>query len=221
MYAPELFAVDDPERLAAVIEAYPFATVLAHPDAAPAPDASGAPVTTPGAPTIAHVPLRVDDARRTLVGHVARKNPFAARVQARARATAVFVGPHAYVSPSFYTAPEEQVPTWNYVAVHAEGRLAPIDEPAVVLATLAELARAQEGEGAEAWRPDRLDPTFLNGLARAITVFRLEIERLEGTFKMSQNRAPEDRAGVVRGLSRRGGTFDRDVAAMVWAEEGS
>ncbi len=188
MYLPPAFRSDDPAELHATIRAHPFATLVSVVD---------------GAPSATHVPLLLDaerGPRGTLVGHVARANPHAGAFDGRSRALAIFHGPHAYVSPRWY-AGGPNVPTWNYVVVHARGVLRPIDEPERVRALLARTAAVFEAGADPPWSPEREPLDYLERLARAIVAFELEVEELVGKRKLSQNKRAADRAGVVAGLT--------------------
>ena len=135
------------------MRAHPFATLVSVAD---------------GAPFATHVPLLLDAERGplgTLVGHVAAPNPHSAAFDERAQALAIFHGPHAYVSPRWY-ASGPNVPTWNYVAVHAIGRPRGIDDPARVRALLARTAAVFEAGAKEPWTPRRRAREVRRGAAR-------------------------------------------------------
>lgn len=205
MYLPRIFEEGSRERLFELVDAHPFATLVA--------------VAPSGEPEIAHAPVLLDrDALggARLVGHVARANPLASLVAAGARVTAVFHGPHGYVSPRWYGAPREQVPTWNYVVVHVEGtsRALAQDELRV---ELDRLARRFEANADDPWELDDLAPSFVDDLARGIVGFTIAIERLRGKAKLSQNRSSEDHARVIDALEARGGADDHAMAAWMRA----
>jgi transcriptional regulator len=151
-----------------------------------------------------------------LRAHVARANPIWKLAQHGCAATVIFSGPHGYVSPRWYESPREQVPTWNYMAVHASGRLeAPMDR-AGLLALVDELSSRHEAGAPEPWRTADLEEALRDELLDAIVGLELRIDRLEAKVKMSQNRSPEDRARVMRALRERGGADD--VAMATWME---
>ena len=170
-----------------------------------------------GLPFATHLPLLLDadrGPRGTIVGHLARANPHA-RLLAEGRPTlAVFQGPHAYVSPGWYRT-HPSVPTWNYVAAHATGRPALIEEPARVTALLARMVATYEAGRAEPWRFDSLAEDYVAGMIRAIVAFELPIDRLEGKAKLSQNRPAVDQAGAIRGLDATGDPLARATAALM------
>ena len=187
------FQVADAATLRALVAAQPLATlVLSH----------------NGAQHVNHVPLYLDPSRGphgTLIGHVARANgvwPLLPRT-----AVAVFHGPQAYVSPSWYPSKAidgKQVPTWNYAAVHAHGTLHAVDDPVRLRAILHTLSEQHEAHRAEPWRLDDAPPDYIEKMLRAIVGIELPVERWEGVWKLSQNRTEPDRAGVVSGLRAEG-----------------
>ena len=169
-----------------------------------------------------HVPLLLDPEPTpygTLTGHLARANPQWKEAASDVDALAIFLGPHAYVSPSWYPTKEESgkvVPTWNYVAIHAYGKLRMIDDAAWKLAHVTKLTRSREGERPNPWAVSDAPADFIRGMVNAIIGFELPIARLEGKWKMSQNRPAADQAGVVDALSRESGN-GAAVAAIVAA----
>ena len=194
MYLPAAFRVDDRATLLAHAGANPFATVV---------------TSGPDGPAVSHLPLLVDAARGVLRGHLARESEQLAHLAAGAVAIAVFHGPHGYVSPSVYADPES-VPTWNYVAVHARGHARLVDEAGLREILAATVARFEtDGWDLAARREATLAP-----LVAAIAGFEIAIERLEGKWKLSQNRSPEDRARVADWLDRQDAS-SREVAALM------
>jgi transcriptional regulator len=205
MYLPEAFRLEDREALLAHASAHPFATVVTcrHAASDTAEDEAAA---------ISHLPLLVDSQRGVLRGHLARDNPQLAHIAAGAHAVAVFHGPHAYVSPSVYAEPTTAVPTWNYVVVHAAGRARLVEEAALrqilddmVTRFDATGWRLQGGE--EALRP-RLD---------VIAGFEIPLERVEGKWKISQNRPIEDQERVAAWLETSPDYESRALAALMRA----
>lgn len=195
MYLPPAFAEPDAAKLWKLVGAWPFATIVA----------GGAD------PEIAHVPLLADPARGVLLGHVARANPLAAHLDG-GRVTAVFHGPHGYVSPRWYRT-KGQVPTWNYAVVHAKGAARHTDNKGL-LRILAGLAAAFES-GERPWRMSEVEPSDLADMLDATVGFEIVVDDLVGKLKLSQNRAPEDRAGVREALAARGSEADRDLLAWM------
>ncbi|HEY8695921.1 MAG TPA: FMN-binding negative transcriptional regulator [Chloroflexota bacterium] len=152
----------------------------------------------------------------TLVGHLSRGNPQG--VEDGAQALAIFLGPDAYVSPSWYPTKRETgkvVPTWNYVAVHAYGQLRTFDDPERLLDLVTRLTARHEGPRTQPWAVADAPADFIQSQLKGIVGLELPIERLEGKWKMSQNRPAQDCAGVVDGLDREGGLVEAAVARLV------
>lgn len=211
MYAPPHFAEARPEALLDYIAAHPFGSIVtttAREDGAPGLDA-------------AHVPVVLDRERGMLEGHLARPNPVAAAVLASGTrgipVLAIFSGPDAYVSPQWYPSKREHgrvVPTWNYVAVQAYGIMRVVEGEAALRAHLDRLTALHEGDGDGAWRTSDAPADYIERLLPLIVGVEIEIARLEGTWKMSQNRSAADIDGVVAGLEW-GGPCEHAVAALV------
>jgi transcriptional regulator len=203
MYVPEHFAETDVANLHALVRAHSFATLVSLLD---------------GELFATHVPMLLDADRGpfgTLLGHVARANPHARAFDGTTRALAMFLGPHAYVSPRWYVA-GPNVPTWNYVAVHAAGVLSAVTDPNAVRALLERSASVYESDADRPWSLASVPGAFASGLQRGVVAFELAIDRLEGKRKLSQNKAPADRAGVVTALRAYGGA---DAMAIAEAME--
>jgi transcriptional regulator len=126
----------------------------------------------------------------------------------------IFQGPHAYVSPKWYVS-KLAVPTWNYTAVHVYGRPRLLDDPAQVKQVLAHSVAMYEGAAAGAWRLTDLPDDFVEKMSRGIVAFAIDVTRMEGKFKLNQNRSKEDRAGVVAALERAGGEDARAIAELM------
>jgi transcriptional regulator len=165
-----------------------------------------------------HVPMLVDPEPApygTLLGHIARANPQWKDVSEKVRALAIFLGPDAYITPSWYATKRQTgkvVPTWNYAAVHAYGVVRFFDDPERLLKLVTRLTATHEATRAQPWAVSDAPAEFVQGMLRAIVGFELPIERLEGKWKMSQNRPAEDRAGVIEGLRSEG---EPEVAEIV------
>ena len=201
MYVPPTFSETDPEKLLELCARYPLATVI-----------------TPTAAElwISHVPLlaRRREGRSLLIGHLARANGHWRALEGGATTTAIFHGPHAYVSPRWYaTAPA--VPTWNYLVVHATGPAAVHHDGAHVAAHVRELTERFEGREPGAWRAEALPADFAAPLLRGVVGFEIAVERWEGKLKLSQNRSAEDRAGVIAHLAAEPSEAARAVAALM------
>ncbi len=184
MYTPKFNQVADRALLLETMRSYSFA-ILFGPETTPANDAS---------PVATHLPLVVKDEGEhgLLEGHFARANPHWKSL-AGEETLVVFNGPHSYVSPALY-AESLSVPTWNYIAVHAYGVLSLVEDEPGKDALLAGLISDHEPAYAEKWRamPEGFRRTMLAG----IVGFRIPISRIDGKFKLSQNRPQADRLNV-------------------------
>jgi transcriptional regulator len=192
MYVPDLFGSASPEVVQEVVEIYSFATLI---------------TVRGGELQISHLPLVLQGtlAGGVLRGHMARANPQLAHCTSGGSATAIFHGPHAYVSPGWYEKPG--VPTWNYIAVHCHGSIA-VDDTTLALENALELM-LDKYESADGRRSiDALSPNQRARARAAIQSFRIKIERVEAKFKLSQNKSPEDRGRVIAQLSRSGSNAD-------------
>lgn len=201
MYMPRHFECDEIAVAHSLIDQYPFAVLLSHGDEL----------------EVSHIPIvRLDDGSEygKLIGHVAKPNPQGTHFNGAVRATAIFSGPHAYVSPSWYVTPE-MVPTWNYAAVHAHGVPAAIPEPAAARTIIDDLVSRFESDATGNWSTARLSEKRMAGQMKGITAFEMRIDRLEIKLKMSQNRSEADAEGVMKALSESTRETDRDTARMM------
>jgi transcriptional regulator len=189
MYQPSQFVEQDPAALAALMHDAPLATLIHQSGTELAADV---------------LPFEVDRVgeRWRLVGHVARANPLWRAADGQA-VLVLFQGPQAYVSPNWYpskAAHGKAVPTWNYTMVQAHGRLRAIDDAAWKQALVTRLTTRHEAGRAQPWQVSDAPPDYLEAMLRAIVGIEIEVTRLEGKFKLSQNRPAADRAAVVEGL---------------------
>ena len=206
MYLPSAFRQDDLAELHAQIQASPFALL-----------------TSAGAAGVqaSHLPLLLapDEGEfGTLYGHFARANPHWRDLQGGAEALAVFSGPDAYISPGWYPAKAEHgkvVPTWNYIAVHARGPVELIEEPERLLQIVSRLSDQHESGRERPWAVSDAPREYLDSMLRAIVGFALPIRRLEGKWKLGQNRSAADQAGVRDGLAASPSPGDRELAARM------
>lgn len=196
MYIPPHFAQTDPGTLHAFIERHSFGLLVSDVD---------------GVPFATHLPFLLDRSagpHGTLIGHLARANPHAQAIEDRV-SLAVFSGPHAYVSPTWYAA-EHTVPTWNYTAVHAYGRASPIADRTELLDLLQRSVAVYEADMPRPWVLD-LSSAVVDRLISQIVGFRLSIDRLEGKWKLSQNHPVGRRERVIAALQ--GGSGDAPAVA--------
>lgn len=205
MYVPPSNAEHDVGAMLDFVAAHPFGALV---------------TATADGPFATHLPFvvhRARDASGVLEGHVARANPHH-RLAAVGDGLAIFTGPDAYVTPGWYAAKAEHgrvVPTWNYVAVHAYGTLRFVDEVAWLQRHLAELTDRHEAGRPAPWAVTDAPADYVAGLTRAIVGVELVVTRLEGKWKMSQNRPAADVDGVVHGLAASGSERERAVARIV------
>jgi transcriptional regulator len=205
MYVPPAFDQPDLAACHGLIEANSFGTLVST-------------RATASVAMATHIPFLLDRAggpRGTLAGHMARANPHCELLGAEA--LVIFQGPHAYVSPSWYEA-APAVPTWNYMAVHAYGTPRIIDNPAEVRAALARQVDSHEVGQTTPWQLDSLPVDFVHDMVRGIVAFEIPIARLEGKWKLSQNRPAADRKGVIKALRTQGDPMSRAVAGEMKAD---
>jgi transcriptional regulator len=161
--------------------------------------------SSPGGLVTSHLPVLVRSSGATpvIVGHMARANDHWRVMDGATPAIVVFHGPHGYVSPTWYeTGPA--VPTWNYGVVHAHGLPKVNEDDAFARGVLEELVRRYEGDRPDAWRPESLPADFYGRVLRAIVAFEMPATRLEGKFKLGQNRSVEDRRRTIAALEKSG-----------------
>lgn len=205
MYTPPAFRDEDRTSLLATIRAARLATFITA-------TAEG-PLATP-------LPLFIDESEGehgVLYGHLARANP-QWRVPPVGNGLAIFAGPDAYVTPSWYAVKQETgkvVPTWNYVTVHASGPVEFFDDATRLLDVVTRLTSLHEGERAAPWAVSDAPPEFVQAQLRGIVGLRMPIVTLEGKRKLSQNRSPADRAGVAAGLAESERPMERHVATLI------
>lgn len=189
-YIPQHFRVDDPAALERFVAANAFATLVS---------------TGPAGISVSHIPFLVErgeDGRLRLLGHVARANAHWRELEGAAEVLVIFAGPHAYVSPGWY-AHHPSVPTWNYAVVHAHGKARVL--PPVELAPLLDrLSRTYEDGQPDPWRMQSLPVDYTASMLEAIVGFEIAVDRLEGKFKLSQNRRREDIDRVAAALDAQG-----------------
>jgi transcriptional regulator len=207
MYVPEAFASDDMGLARALVEANAFGMLVAG--------------RGDGAFEIAHLLFVLDPGEPfgRLRAHVARENPIAALLEHPLPVVAVFTGAHGYVTPRWYEQPNDNVPTWNYAAVHVHGTARRMDDERDVRRLLADLSARYERGASEPWTPEGLQPERLERLLSAITSFTIEVTRVESKRKLSQNKSPTDRAGVLAGLRARAGEGDAALVRLMEMEE--
>jgi transcriptional regulator len=168
-----------------------------------------------------HIPMLVREGPNgevELEGHVARPNEMWRTALSGVTALAIFQGPQAYIHPGWYPTKKvdgRAVPSWNYIAIHAHGRLEAIEDPAWLRAHLSALTDINEAARAEPWALSDAPTDYLDAMMRAIVGLRLRVDRFEGNWKMGQKLPVENRLGAIAGLSASAHAADRDVAAVM------
>jgi len=195
MYLPPHFREDRVDVLHRFIELHNFATLV---------------TMGPDGLIANHIPLVLEPEPGplgTLRGHVSKANPQWRDSLPDISALAIFQGPSAYVTPSWYPSRQETgrvVPTYNYVVVHAHGPLRTFDDPALLEQHVRTLTDLHEAVFPEPWKVDDAPADFLQAMLKSIVGIEIPIERLEGKWKVNQNRLPADRAGAEAGLRASG-----------------
>lgn len=200
MYIPAHFAEANLPKLHDFIEQNSFGLLVSQLD---------------GQPFASHLPLllnRQSGPHGTLIGHMARANPQWRQVEGQT-VLAVFSGPHAYISPSWYEA-ENVVPTWNYVAVHAYGKLEIIEGDDRLLALLKDFVDYYERSLPQPWMLKGTND-YLERMMRQIVGFRIDITRFEGKWKLGQNHPQERRNKVVLALQQQPDEDSQAIAALM------
>jgi len=175
-------------------------------------------VTQGGGLIASQVPFLAErrDGRLYLLGHLARPNPQTAALDGEA--LAIFAGPHAYISPSWY-ASGPAVPTWNYASVHAYGASRAITDRDWLNDLLRRLSERHEAREAVPWRMQDQPAAFLDGMMNGIIGFEIAVSRLEGKFKLSQNRPATDRPRIIAALDARQDADSHGVARLMRERE--
>lgn len=168
-----------------------------------------------------HLPLLLEPHEGgfgTLYGHFARANPHWRDLATGTEALVVFSGADGYVHPGWYPAKAEHgkvVPTWNYIAVHAWGQAEVFDDPERLLRLVSRLSERHEQGRARPWAVSDAPRAYIDAMLRAIVGFALPIRRIEGKWKLSQNRSASDQAGVRAGLAESARASDRELAQQM------
>lgn len=200
MYIPKHFELTDTTTMHDLMRQFSFATIVN---------------VLEGLPFATHMPVVVRPELGefgTLRTHIARANPQWNSFSSKSEILVIFQGDHTYISPKWYET-HPSVPTWNYVTVHAYGRPKIVEEPELVRELLDELIGSYEGS--EGWNSSSLSERYMDGMMRGIVAFEVEITRLEGKMKLSQNRSEADRQGVVAALATSASPDDQAIAAKM------
>ena len=205
MYQPDHFRVDDVPQMQALMRARPFAALVS---------AGSAGLYASHLPTV----LKDEGPQGVFECHLARANPHCKDLAAVSEALMIFGGPEGYITPNWYPSKAQNgkvVPTWNYAVVHAYGRPEVMEDADWLRRHVTELTAQQEKGQDKPWATSDAPRAYIDAMLRGIIGFRFAITRLEGKWKMSQNREMADREGVVRGLGQRGRSDDVEMADLV------
>jgi transcriptional regulator len=205
MYLPDHFRVEDVPQMHALMRGRPFATLVSS---------GAAGLYASHLPTV----LKDEGSFGVIECHLARANPHWRELAEGNEALMIFQGPDGYITPNWYATKAETgkvVPTWNYAVVHAYGRPETMPDKDWLRRHVGELTTQQEKTEARPWLLSDAPDGYIDVMTRGIVGFRFAITRLEGKWKMSQNRVPQDRAGVVQGLNARASGDDVEIAGLV------
>lgn len=195
MYLPEHFSEPQPAELQRIVREHPLGILVTH---------------TRDGLDANHIPFELDDAKGpsgTLLAHVARANPLCRNVENGMEVLVVFRGAQGYISPNWYPSKQEthrHVPTWNYEVVHAYGRINTVDDERFIRGVIARLTRQHERTEPHPWKIGDAPQDYIDQLLKEIVGVEIEITRMEGKRKLSQNRDRRDLEGAARGLRKRG-----------------
>lgn len=209
MYIPEQFEEVRVDVMHELIRAHPLATLVTH-------SSSGLNAN--------HIPLHLSESPLpygTLQGHIARANPLLGEIAEGVETLAVFHGPDAYITPSWYATKKETgkvVPTWNYAVVHAYGFLRVVDKASWLRAQLDALTNHQEAPLPEPWTTSDAPVDHIERIMAAIVAVEMVITKMIGKWKVSQNQPTKNQAGVITGLKASGVATSEAMAALVEAE---
>jgi transcriptional regulator len=211
MYLPPLFTETRPEILQQAINEAGLVTLV---------------TLTEAGLEASHIPMLYDPApaadgsapHGTLYGHLAKANPQWQRFRSDTDAMAIFQGPDAYITPSWYETKRETgkvVPTWNYVAIHAYGRLRIFQDAAELLDLVTRLTKRHESPRDKPWAVSDAPSDYIDGMLKGIVGLALPVTRLEGKWKMSQNRPAVDHPHIIDGLRADGAGDVADIVSKV------
>ena len=199
MYIPEPFVEQDFEKITDLINNNPFGMLITEHD---------------GYPSISHLPFLFEPnagSRDKLIGHMARDNPQWKSLIGTESVVVVFNGVHGYISPTLYSTPG--VPTWNYAVVHCHGKPLVIEDPAGVEDILEKLTTHFESNQTNPWELNF--PIDKNKLLQMIVGFEIDIQTIEGKFKLSQNRTPEEQRNISHILGQSMNTSDIELSKFM------
>jgi transcriptional regulator len=207
VYLPPAFTETRPHVLLEHIERHDFGLLVSH-------GATGL--------VASHIPFLVDheDDRLRLLGHLACPNPQVADLARGGEVLAIFHGPHAYISPNWY-ANGPSVPTWNYVDVHAYGTVRLVEDDEWLNRFLDRLSERHEARNPVAWKMRDLPAAYVRSMLKGIVGLEIAVTRLEGKYKLSQNRPAADRPGIIAALEAQGDADAQGIARLMRQRQSS
>ena len=202
MFIPKNYREEDVKTILAFIRGNEFATLV---------------VNDGEKPVASHLLMEVveEDGNITIYGHMSRANPMWKLLDPNREALVIFQGPHAYISATWYN--HVNVPTWNYVSVHAYGKPELVTEHDEVYALLSRLVKRHEG--ATDYRMESLPQDFVQKEMKGVVAFKLDVTRLEAAYKLGQNRNDEDYKNIIIELEKRKDDLSAGVAAAMREHE--
>jgi transcriptional regulator len=200
MYIPKHFQLSDHQEAVSFMQKYSFATIV---------------TTMNGVPEATHLPFLVEQRgeQLVLIAHFAKANPQAGAVF-NETSLVIFTEPHAYISPSNYEK-EQNVPTWNYLAIHAYGKATLIDDKTQVAQLLEKMIGFYEAAYRDQW--DKLSDDYKHKMMNGITAFEIVVDDLQAKKKLSQNRTEFERENIVKSFSSSADRNEQEIAAYMSA----
>ncbi|MCE3277911.1 MAG: FMN-binding negative transcriptional regulator [Bacteroidetes bacterium] len=195
MYIPPYYREEDTSKLIEFMQAHNFANVISSDN---------------NKLTATHLPFVIEERENKvfLVSHMAKANPQWQSFNEN-ELLVIFQGPHAYISPSNYEK-QQNVPTWNYIAVHAYGKAKIIDDPKEVWDLMERTIHEFEEKFFEQWKS--LSPEYVNGMLKAIVAFEIEVTRMDGKFKLSQNKTKNEQQNIIKSFEKSDDSTQREIA---------
>ncbi len=195
MYIPPYYKENDEQKLIEFMQTYNFATLIS---------------TNDSNMCATHLPFVIEKRgeKIILVCHMAKANP-QWQLFTLNEVLVIFQGPHAYISPTHYEK-EQNVPTWNYIAVHATGKTKLISKPSEVIALMEKTINHFEKQFYKQWK--NLSTEYVNGMLKAIVAFEIEVTKLEGKFKLSQNKTKNEQQNIVESLEKSDDTTQNEIS---------
>jgi transcriptional regulator len=195
MYIPPYYREEDKSKLIEFMHAHNFANVISSEN---------------NKLTATHLPFVIEERENKvfLVSHMAKANPQWQNFNEN-ELLVIFQGPHAYISPSNYEK-QQNVPTWNYIAVHAYGKAMIINDPKEVWDLMERTIHKFEEKFFEQWKS--LSPEYVNGMLKAIVAFEIEVTRMDGKFKLSQNKTKNEQQNIISSFEKSEDSTQREIA---------